>query len=232
MAFTAANVRWTQACAEAAAQAGARRFVFTSSIGVHGSSTTNKPFDVAAPINPETHYARSKAQAERCLMDIGSRTGLEMTVIRPPLVYGPHAPGNFGVLQRALISGLPLPLATVTDNRRSLIALDNLVDLLITCLDHPAAANQTFLVSDDEDLSTADLLRRLGRAMNKPARLFPVPVALLQASAALLGKRNVAQRLLGNLQVDITHTKETLGWTPPISVDEGLRRAVAGLRTP
>ncbi|WP_287470188.1 hypothetical protein [Hydrogenophaga sp.] len=110
--------------------------------------------------------------------------------------------------------------------------MQRLVDLLITCIDHPAAANQTFLVSDGEDLSTADLLRRLGRAMNRPARLLPVPPALLQAGAALLGKRDMAQRLLGNLQVDITHTRDTLGWTPPLSVDDGLRRAVAGLQTP
>jgi nucleoside-diphosphate-sugar epimerase len=117
----------------------------------------------------------------------------------------------------------------VTANRRSFVALDNLVDLLITCIDHPAAANQTFLVSDGEDLSTAELLRRLGQAMGKPARLFPVPPSLLQLGANLLGKGDTAQRLLGNLQVDIGHTRNTLNWNPPVSVDEGLRRAVAGL---
>lgn len=131
---------------------------------------------------------------------------------------------------RLLHRGIPLPLAQVTDNRRSLVALDNLVDLLITCLDHPAAANQTFLVSDGEDLSTADLLRRLGQAMGHPARLLPVPTGLLWAGARLLGKGDMAQRLLGSLQVDINHTQRTLGWTPPISVDEGLRRAAEGFQ--
>jgi nucleoside-diphosphate-sugar epimerase len=130
---------------------------------------------------------------------------------------------------RAVQRGFPLPLASATHNRRSFVALDNLVDLLITCIDHPAAANQTFLVSDGEDLSTAELLRRLGQAMGKPARLFPVPPSLLQLGANLLGKGDTAQRLLGNLQVDIGHTRNTLNWNPPVSVDEGLRRAVAGL---
>jgi nucleoside-diphosphate-sugar epimerase len=155
---------------------------------------------------------------------------MQWTIVRPPLVYGPHAPGNMRSMMQALHKHLPLPLACVTDNRRSLVALDNLVDLLITCLDHPAAANQTFLVSDGDDLSTADLLRRLGRAMGHPARLFPVPTSLLRAGARLMGKGDMAQRLLGSLQVDIGHTRRTLGWTPPVSVDEGLRRAAEGFR--
>jgi nucleoside-diphosphate-sugar epimerase len=196
---------------------------------VNTAGTLNLARQAAAPQDP---YGISKREAEDGLRAIAAQTGMDVVIMRPPLVYGPGVKANFATLMRAVQRGLPLPLASVTHNRRSLVALDNLVDLLITCLDHPAAANQTFLVSDGEDLSTADLLRRLGRAMNKPARLFPVPVPLLRAGAALLGKRDVAQRLLGNLQVDITHTRETLGWTPPISVDEGLRRAVAGLREP
>jgi nucleoside-diphosphate-sugar epimerase len=155
---------------------------------------------------------------------------MQVVIVRPPLVYGPGVKANFAAMMRAVQRGLPLPFASVTHNRRSFVALDNLVDLLITCLDHPAAANQTFLVSDGEDLSTADLLRRLGQAMGHPARLLPVPTGLLWAGARLLGKGDMAQRLMGSLQVNIDHTRDTLGWAPPISVDEGLRRAAEGFQ--
>lgn len=228
-AFHSANVRTTEACAEAGARAGVQRFVFASSIGVHGTDSGLSPFGVQSPIAPKTPYARSKIAAEHSLATVSLRTGMERVLIRPPLVHGPLAPGNFGTLLRAVANGLPLPLACANHNRRSFIALDNLVDLLIVCLNHRAAANQTFLASDGEDLSTAELLRRLGLAMGRPARLWPVPNALLRAGAKMLGKGDMAQSLLGNLQADISHTKETLGWTPPITVDEGLRRAAAGL---
>lgn len=232
-AFRLANTAGTLNLARQAAAARVRRFVFVSSIKVNGEETppgrSYRFSDVQTPLDP---YGVSKHEAEIGLREIGAKTGMEVVIIRPPLVYGPGVKANFAAMMRAVQRGLPLPLASVTQNRRSLVSLDNLVDLLITCIDHPAAANQTFLVSDGEDLSTADLLRRLGDAMGKPARLFPVPVPLLRAGAALIGKQGVAQRLLDNLQVDISHTRETLGWTPPITVDEGLRRAVAGLRTP
>lgn len=231
--FRRANTFETLALARRSAAAGVKRFVFVSSVKVNGEATQpGSAFhwsDTAAPLDP---YGISKREAEDGLREIAASTGMEVVIVRPPLVYGPGVKANFATLMHAVQRGLPLPLASVTHNRRSLVALDNLVDLLITCLDHPAAANQTFLVSDGEDLSTTDLLRRLGTAMGRPARLFPVPPAVLQAGATLLGKRDTAQRLLGNLQVDITHTRETLGWTPPISVDEGLRRAAAGLVTP
>lgn len=230
-AFRAINTEGTLALARQAANAGARRFVLVSSIKVNGERTqAGQPFTAHQDTQPEDPYGRSKWEAELRIRDLARETGLEVVIIRPPLVYGPGVKANFAAMMRAIQRGLPLPLASVTHNRRSLVSLDNLVDLLITCIDHPAAANQTFLVSDGEDLSTADLLRRLGDAMGKPARLFPVPVPLLRAGAALIGKQGVAQRLLDNLQVDISHTRETLGWTPPITVDEGLRRAVAGLR--
>jgi nucleoside-diphosphate-sugar epimerase len=231
--FREVNTAGTLNLARQAAAAGVRRFVFVSSVKVNGErSAAGAPFRHDDPPQPEDPYGISKSEAEDGLRDIAATTGMEVVIVRPPLVYGPGVKANFATLMRAVQRGLPLPLASVTHNRRSLVALDNLVDLLITCIDHPAAANQTFLVSDGEDLSTTGLLRRLGQAMGKPARLLPVPVPLLRAGAALMGKRDMAQRLLGNLQVDITHTRETLGWTPPISVDEGLRRAAAGLHTP
>lgn len=228
--FRRVNVEGSLNLARQAAEAGVRRFIFVSSVKVNGERTEPAhPFtaqQVPAPLDP---YGISKMEAEQGLRQIADKTGMEVVIVRPPLVYGPGVKANFASLMRAVQRGLPLPVASVTHNRRSFVALDNLVDLLITCIDHPAAANQTFLVSDGEDLSTADLLRRLGQAMNKPARLFPVPPSLLQLGANLLGKGDMTQRLLGNLQVDISHTRNTLNWTPPISVDEGLRRAVAGL---
>ena len=231
MAFRATNTHITLELARHAADAKVRRFVFVSSIKVNGEHTAaGKSFRASDAPCPEDNYGISKREAEDGLREIAAATGMEVVIVRPPLVYGPGVKANFAALMNAVKRGLPLPLGSVTENRRSLVALDNLVDLLITCIDHPAAANQTFLVSDDEDLSTADLLRRLGDAMGRPARLLPMPPALLRAGAALLGKSDMAERLLGNLQVDITHTKQTLGWTPPITVDEGLRRAAAGMR--
>ncbi len=229
-AFRQTNTAGTLHLARRAAAADVRRFVFISSVKVNGEGTAaGHPFTAADAPDPQDPYGISKTEAEQGLRQIAAETGMEVVIIRPTLVYGPGVKANFAALMRAVQRGLPLPLASVTHNRRSFVALDNLVDLLITCIDHPAAANQTLLVSDGEDLSTADLLRRLGHAMGKPARLFPVPPSLLQFGANLLGKGDMAQRLLGNLQVDICHTRNTLNWTPPISVDEGLRRAVAGL---
>lgn len=228
--FRRVNVQGTLNLARQAAATGVRRFVFVSSIKVSGESTeTGHPFTAQGTPAPQDPYGISKREAEDGLREIAASTGMEVVIVRPPLVYGPGVKANFAALMRAVQRGLPLPLGSVTGNRRSLVALDNLVDLLITCIDHPAAANQTFLVSDGEDLSTADLLRRMGQAMGKPARLLPVPPALLTLGATAIGKRDVAQRLLGSLQVDITHTRDTLGWTPPIGVNEGLRRAAAGM---
>lgn len=229
-AFRRVNLEGTTNLAQQAKDAGVRRFIFVSSVKVNGESTADgHPFSVIDAPAPQDPYGISKMEAEQGLQEIAEHTGMEVVIVRPPLVYGPGVKANFASLMRAVQRGIPLPLASVTHNRRSFVALDNLVDLLITCIDHPAAANQTFLVSDGKDLSTADLLRRLGHAMNKPARLFAVPPSLLQLGANLLGKGDMAQRLLGNLQVDISHTCNTLNWAPPISVDEGLRRAVSGL---
>lgn len=228
--FRRVNVAGTLNLARQAADGGVQRFVFLSSIKVNGEMTpSGQPFtasQAAAPLDP---YGVSKAEAEEALRRLGAETGMEIVIIRPPLVYGPGVKANFGRLVSAIGRGWPLPLGCVEHNRRSLVALDNLVDLILTCTTHPAAAHQTFLVSDGKDLSTAELLRRVGMAMGRPARLLPVPSRLLRAGAMLAGKGDLAQRLLDNLQVDITHTRQTLGWQPPISVDEGLRRVVAGL---
>jgi nucleoside-diphosphate-sugar epimerase len=166
-------------------------------------------------------------EAEQGLRELSAETGMEVVIIRPPLVYGPGVKANFAAMMRWLRRGLPLPLGAI-HNQRSLVALDNLVDLIVTCLTHPAAANQTFLVSDGEDVSTTELLRRMGQALGRPARLIPFPASWLKLAATLVGKQDVAQRLCGSLQVDIEKTQRLLGWTPPVSLDEGLRRA-AGL---
>ena len=226
--FRRVNVQGTLRLARQAAAAGVRRFIFISSIKVNGEATApGVPFfadDLPVPLDP---YGVSKMEAEQGLRDIAAQTGMEVVIVRPPLVYGPGVKANFKAMMRWLARGIPLPLGAI-DNRRSLVALGNLVDLIVTCIDHPAAANQTFLVSDGEDLSTTQLLQRMGQALGKPARLVPVPPALLKLGAALVGRPAVAPRLCGSLQVDISKTQQLLGWAPPLSVDEGLKKAAEG----
>ena len=223
--FRRVNVEGAAKLARQAADQGVRRLVFLSSVKVNGESTfTGQPFtvsDTPAPVDP---YGISKYEAEQVLRCIAAKTGMEIVIIRAPLVYGPNVKANFGSMMRWLARGVPLPFAGVTENRRSLVALDNLVDLIEICLKHPAAANQTFLVSDDEDLSTASLLRRIGDAQGTPARLFYAPTTSLKLGAAILGKHGLYQRLCGSLQVDISKTRQILDWIPSVSVDEGLRR--------
>lgn len=221
------NVQGTLNLARQAAEAGVRRFVFVSSIKVNGEATLpGCPFSTNEAPAPEDAYGLSKAEAESGLQQLAQQTGMEVVIIRPPLVYGPGVKGNFSSLLGWVARGLPLPLGAVTNNRRSLVGLDNLVDLILTCIDHPKAVNQTFLVSDGEDLSTTELLQRIGKVMNRSVHLIPVPVPVLHIASSLLGKRAIAERLLGSLQVDISKTCTLLNWTPPVSVDEGLRRAV------
>ena len=223
--FRRVNVQGTLQLARRAAAEGVRRFVFISSIKVNGEATQpTHPFtadDAPAPLDA---YGISKMEAEQGLRKIAEQSGMEVVIIRPPLVYGPGVKANFQTMMRWLARGVPLPLGAI-HNQRSLVALGNLVDLIVTCLTHPAAANQTFLVSDGEDVSTTELLRRMGQALGRPARLIPVPVSWLKLAAAMVGKPDVAQRLCGSLQVDIEKTRRLLGWTPPLSLDEGLRRA-------
>jgi len=226
--FRCVNTAGTLNKARQAATAGVRRFIFLSTIGVNGNSTMQgkvfAPTDTPCPHDP---YSLSKYEAEIGLHSIAQSTGMEVVIIRPPLVYGSNAPGNFGKLTRLVAKSLPIPLGS-TNNRRSLVGIDNLVDFIVTCLEHPSAPNETFMVSDGEDLSTPDLIRRMARAMNRPARLLPVPTFVLKAVAAMLGRRGMAQRLFGSLQVDISKSRQLLGWNPPFSVDEGLKRAVGG----
>jgi nucleoside-diphosphate-sugar epimerase len=228
--FRKVNVDGTLNLACQAAAAGVKRFVFLSSIKVNGEKTAVghffTPNDMPSPTDP---YGISKAEAEEGLRQIADRTGMEVVIIRPTLVYGPGVRGNFLSMMRWLKKGIPLPLGAI-NNVRSLVALDNLVDLIITCLHHPAAANQTFLVSDGEDVSTTMLLRKTAAAMGNNARLVPVPTSLLKLGAAILGKREMAQRLCESLQVDIEKTRLILGWAPTLTLDQGLKVAVKDMK--
>jgi UDP-glucose 4-epimerase len=229
-AFRAVNSTATAQLAQAAAQAGVKRFIYLSSIKVNGEHTLpGQPFTAQDPPHPQDPYGISKAEAEIQLRQIAQETGLEVVIIRPPLIYGPGVKANFRSLITWVDRGLPLPLGAI-DNRRSLVALPNLVDLILTCLTHPAAAHQTFLVSDDHDLSTTDLLKTMARAMGKPSRLIPIPSPWLQTLATLVGKPAVAQRLCSSLQVDIRPTQHRLNWIPPVSVDEAMVATVRGCK--
>ena len=223
--FRRVNVQGTLNLARQAAAAGVQRFLFVSSIKVNGELTRPGQLftaeDTPAPLDA---YGISKMEAERGLLEVALNTGMEVVIIRPPLVYGHGAKGNFAAMLRLLHGGVPMPLGAI-NNRRSLVALDNLVDLIATCVTHKAAAGHTFLVSDGEDVSTTDLLRRMGQAMGRPARLIPVPAAWLEYAARLVGKQEVAKRICGSLQVDIEKTRQVLGWSPPLTLDEGLKIA-------
>lgn len=222
--FHRVNGTGTLNLARQAAAAGVKRFVFISSIKVNGERTIPgrpyRPDDMPAPTD---FYGVSKAKAEEGLRTLAKGSGMEVTIIRPVLVYGPGVKANFLLMMRWLHNGIPLPLGSI-DNARSLVALDNLVDLIVTCVNHPAAANQTFLVSDGEDLSTTSLLRRTAAALGKPARLLPVPSWMLEWAFRTMGREEVGQRICGSLQVDMSATQRLLGWRPPVRVDDALKQ--------
>lgn len=223
------NVDGTLNLARQAAEVGVRRFIFISSIKVNGENTrVGYPFTADGEIDPQGAYALSKSEAELQLKQVANETGMELTIIRPPMIYGPGVKGNMFLLVRCIRKGLPLPLASVTKNRRSLVSIDNLVDLIVVCINHPKAANQTFLISDGEDLSTSVLLKKIGNALGKPAHLFFFPTVLLSLIATLIGLGKNSERLLGSLQVDIKSTCEILNWSPSLSMDEALRRSFGG----
>lgn len=223
-AFREVNVAGTLQLARQAQASGVRRFVFISSIGVNGAETMGRPFTAEDAPAPHSPYAQSKHEAEVALRELAQHTGLEVAIIRPPLVFGPAAPGNFERLMRALHRGTPLPFGAV-HNQRSFVALGNLASLVQVCLCHPQAANQTFMVSDGEDISTTELLRRVAQGLGRQARLIPVPSGAIRALAGLLGKAEFAQRLCGSLQVDITKTRALLGWAPPVALADALNDA-------
>jgi nucleoside-diphosphate-sugar epimerase len=219
--FQRVNVRLTEELARSATAAGVRRFVFLSS--ARALQVTDNQYPGSSALNDP--YTLSKLEAERRLRQISSETGLEVVIIRPPLVYGPRVRGNFLRLMQLVYSGVPLPLAAVK-NQRSFVGLDNLVDLIIRCIYHPAAAGEILEVSDGQDISTPQLLRTLARMMNKPSRLWPLPVPTLKFAGSLLGKRQEVDRLVGSFQVDSSRTKELLGWSPPVTFQAGLQKTV------
>ncbi|CAN1563831.1 WcaG Nucleoside-diphosphate-sugar epimerases [Burkholderiaceae bacterium] len=231
-AFRAVNVEGTLNLARQAVAAGVRRFVFVSSIKVNGESTKlGQPFTIDDITAPEDAYGLTKLEAEQGLLALAEQTGMEVVILRPPLVYGPNVKGNFASIMQAVKKGIPLPFGAVNDNLRSMVSVDNLVSLMITCLTHPNAANQVFMVRDGEDLSTAGLLRRLGVGLGTPARLVPVPQILLRYAASALGQGDLARRLLGNLQVDDRKTRELLNWAPVQGVDDGINSACSTIFT-
>ena len=224
--FRKVNVEGTLNLARQAADAGVQRFVFISSIKVNGESTKlGKPFTAEDNITTQDPYGLSKWEAEQGLLQIAKETGMQVVVIRPPLIYGEGVKANFKKMMHGVAKGLPLPLGAV-HNQRSLVALDNLVDFIILCAQHPKAANEVFLISDGEDVSTTELLQKVAKAMGKKARLLPVPVGLMRFVAKLLGKEDVANRLFGSLQVDSSKAREILDWQPVTTMDEQLKKMV------
>ena len=230
-AFREVNTAGTDRLAGEAAKAGVKRFVYLSSIKVNGENTgpsggkCNIFFsgnDIPSPRDP---YAVSKWEAEQILHTIAKETGMEVVIVRPPLVYGPAVKANFLRLLKIVDRGVPLPLGSIK-NARSLVCLDNLVDFLITCVNHPDAAGKTFVVSDGKDLSTPELIRKIAQFMGRPCRLFPFPPSLLRFVGKLAGKEAMIDRICGSLHVDISKARNVLGWDPPVSVDEGLRKTV------
>lgn len=221
--FRRANVDATRHLAVQAAARGVRRFVFLSTIKVNGESTAGHSFSESDTPSPHDAYGISKLEAERALLEVASSTGLEVVILRPPLVYGPGVKANFLRLLWLVRRRIPLPFGNV-HNRRSLVSVWNLCDLISVCCEHPAAAGETFLVSDQHDLSTPELIRALGDALGRPARLFACPLLLLRAPGRLLGRSDEVERLIGSLQVDSTKATEQLGWRPPVTVADGIAR--------
>lgn len=227
--FRKVNTEGTLNLAFQAADAGVKRFIFISSIKVNGEYTAyGKPFTENSSLSPQDAYAISKYEAEQGLLSIAKQTGMEVVIIRPPLVYGAGVKANFASMLRVVQRGIPLPFGAIY-NKRSFVYVENLVSLILRCVIHPAAANQVFLVSDGYDLSTAELLRGCAVAMGLKSRLFPVPQTLIGIFASMLGKKDLVQRLCGNLQVDSSKAINLLDWVPPLSVEEGLKKTALGL---
>ena len=224
-AFKAVNTEGTLNLAEQAASSGIKRLIFLSTVKVNGEQS-EKVYSASDEVNPDDSYALSKWLAEQGLQTIREKSGMEIVIIRPPLVYGPQVKGNFLRLIKLIHKGLPIPLASVK-NRRSMVSIDNLCDLIKTCLLHTKANGEVFLVSDGHDLSTPELIRLIANSLQKSAKLLPFPVQWLYLLASLVHKRQEVERLCGSLQVDIEKNREILGWHPPFTVSEGFRKTVA-----
>lgn len=222
--FRKINTTATLNLALQAADAGVKRFIFISSIKVNGESTEHGlAFTPESTYIPSDPYALSKFEAEYGLLSLAQNTGMEVVIIRPPLVYGPGVKANFLAMIKWVNKGIPLPFGAI-HNQRSLVALDNLVNFICHCIDHPKAGNEIFLISDGEDVSITQLLQKVTKALNKKSRLFPIPVSLMRFSARLIGKQAVANRLFDSLQVDSSKAKKLLGWQPIVAMDEQLRK--------
>jgi UDP-glucose 4-epimerase len=225
--FRKVNTKGTLNLATQAASAGVKRFIYISSIKVNGESTEERrPFKFDDKYNPLDPYGLSKSEAETALLELGQKTGMEIVIIRPPLVFGEGVKANFAALLKFVGKGLPLPFRCITQNKRSMVSVYNLADLIKTCIEHPNAANQVFLVSDDNDLSTAEMVALMAKVQGKRNFALPVPVWFFNIAAKLLNKQDVVNRLIGSLQLDIEHTKKTLDWQPPYSVEHGFKLAV------
>ena len=226
--FRQINVLGTINLATQAAQSGVKRFIYLSSVKVNGESTKiGKPFRPEDAPNPSDPYGISKFEAELALKDLAVKMGMELVIIRLPLVYGHGVKANFAALIRLVSLGVPLPFGLANQNRRSFVAMDNLLSFIKVCIGHPKAANQTFLISDGQDLSTASLLKEIGLASNKSIQLIPIPISLMKSFLKIVGKATVAERLFGNLQVDISKCYELLEWTPPVKVHQALKQAIS-----
>jgi UDP-glucose 4-epimerase len=220
--FRQINTEGTLDLARHAASSGVKRFIFVSSIKVNGESTTNRArYKSSDEPSPEDPYGISKAEAEAGLKLIADETGMEVVIIRPPLVYGPGVKANFASMLKLVSTGIPLPFGCINQNKRSMVYVENLISLIIECINNPKAANQTFLVSDDNDLSTKTLVKSLSIGLGKSGLMLPIPSMLFSIAGKVLGKSAVIDRLCGSLQVDINHTKDTLNWQPPYSVEQG-----------
>lgn len=221
------NTLGTLNLARQAAQSGVKRFVFISSIKVNGEKTEKGgAFEPTLADSPTDPYGLSKYEAEIGLREIAEETGMEVVIIRPPLVYGPGVKANFESMMKLMRKGIPLPFGAI-DNQRSLVYIDNLVSLIMTCCEHPNAANKTFLVSDNDDVSTTRLMQQIADSMSRPARLIPIPQSLIELSAKVLGKSHLSDRLCGNLQLNVTDTLNTLSWKPPVTFEKGINETVS-----
>ena len=227
--FRSVNTQGTLHLAKQAAACGVRRFIFLSTIGVNGSETQSVPFGPESPIIPNSPYAVSKWEAEQGLREIAVSTGMEIVIVRPPLVYGPSAPGNFSSLAAAVRRGIPLPLGGLS-NLRSFVAVDNLVALLSLCVSHPAAAGNVFYVCDEEDVSTSEFIRRIASALGRNVMLVPLPVGLLRWIAGLVGRSGQVGKVVGSLQVDPSSSRRLLGWKPVVDMKQALKMALGAVQ--